>query len=880
VREVGLDEWAAANLVSYLEEQKQATKHVPSDKTIVVERFRDELGDWRLCVHSPYGAAVHAPWALAIAGRLRERYGVDVQAIHADDGIVLRIPDTEAEPPSAELVAFDPDEIEQLVTEAIGGSALFAARFRECAARALLLPRRDPKRRSPLWQQRQRSAQLLAVASKYGSFPIVLETVRECLQDVYDLPGLVGLLRDISARRVRVVEVETQEPSPFAKSLTFGYIAAFMYEGDAPLAERKAAALALDQSLLSELLGHTELRDLLDPGVVVQTDAELQRLVDDRKARNAEEVADLLRLLGPLATSEVAERSTEPASVGAWLAELEAARRLIRVKIAGVERWAGVEDAGRLRDALGIPLPVGVPEAFLTPLSDPLGDLVARYARTHGPFHALQVAERFGLGVAVVLDTLRRLAGEGRVSEGEFRAGERGSEWCDSGVLRTIRRRSLAALRREVEPVEPVELARFLPAWQHVGGRLRGVEGVLRVVEQLAGCAVPASALEPLVLSARVVDYSPAMLDELTASGEVVWAGHGALPGADGWVSLHLADTADLTLPDPDPEFEAGALHQAVLDLLSPGGGFFFRQLSDAVGATNDTELATVLWDLAWAGQLTGDTLAPLRALLGGGRTAHRSQRSAPRARVAGRPRLARPSMPSRTGPPTVAGRWSALPLREPDPTRRAHAAAEALLDRHGVVTRGAVMSEGLPGGFAATYRVLSAFEESGRCRRGYFVAGLGAAQFGAPGAVDRLRAGSDSSSPSSDEKPMRTVVLAATDPANPYGAALGWPEQPGEHGHRPGRKAGALVVLVDGALVLYVERGGRSLLTWTEDPDLLQPAADALALSVRDGMLGKLTVERADGEGVLQPGPPGPVATALSAAGFHTTPRGLRLRS
>ncbi|MGH3489011.1 MAG: Lhr family ATP-dependent helicase, partial [Actinopolymorphaceae bacterium] len=589
-RRSGLDDWAADNLVSYLTEQKQATGHLPDDRTIVVERFRDELGDWRICIHTPFGGGVHAPWALAINARLRERYGVDVQAVHADDGIVLRIPDTEDTPPGAELAIFAPDEIERLVTDEIGESALFASRFRECAARALLLPRRDPGRRSPLWQQRRRSAQLLAVAGKYASFPIVLEAVRECLQDVYDLPGLIELLQGIAARRVRVVEVETREPSPFARSLTFGYIAAFMYEGDAPLAERKAAALALDRSLLAELLGQTELRDLLDPDVIVRTEAELQRLDPDRRCRDLEAVADLLRMLGPLSSEEVAARSVEPERVAHWLAELEGARRVIRVRgpapedRAPVERWASIEDAGRLRDALGIPLPVGIPEAFTESVADPLGDLVARFARTHGPFHASDVASRFGLGVAVVLRTLHRLAGEGRVVEGAFRGSASvpegsGTEWCDANVLRTLRRRSLAALRSEVEPVDPSALARFLPTWQHVGGRLRGTDGVLRVVEQLAGCAVPASALESLVLTTRVADYSPTMLDELTTSGEVVWAGHGTLPGTDGWISLHLADTAALTLPEVDPDFDPGPLGRAVLDVLDSGGGFFFRNL-------------------------------------------------------------------------------------------------------------------------------------------------------------------------------------------------------------------------------------------------------------------------------------------------------------
>jgi ATP-dependent Lhr-like helicase len=877
----GLDEWAAANLLAYLDEQREATGHVPDDRTLVVERFRDEIGDWRLVIHSPFGAQVHAPWALAVGARMRERFGVDVQAVHADDGIVLRLPDVDfpdtllagggstAGAPPADLALIGADEVEQLVTAEVGGSALFAARFRECAARALLLPRRDPRKRTPLWQQRQRSAQLLSVASEHPTFPIVLETMRECLQDVFDVPGLVELMRDVEARRVRVVAVDTQQPSPFARSLLFGYVAQFMYEGDSPLAERRAAALALDQTLLAELLGQADLRELLDPDGVDIVESELQRSTGDRRARDAEGVADLLRLLGPLSTDEAVERGATPR----WLAGLEGARRTIRVRVGGEERWAAIEDAGRLRDALGVPLPVGVPEAFLEPLRDPLGDLVARHARTHGPFTAADVAHRMGLGPAVVTQALHRLAASGRVVKGEFRPGGAGPEWCDVEVLRRLRRVSIARLRQEIEPVDPIALARFLPAWQHVGAAgLRGVDGLLRAIEQLQGAAVPASALERLVLPARVVGYRSELLDELCAAGEVLWCGHGSLPGDDGWVSLHLPDSAALLLPPPDADASLTPLHEQVLEALADGRALFFRQLSDRIGSLDDPALVSAVWDLVWAGYLTNDTLAPLRTLVGSGRGAHRTRPATPRGRYA---RAGRPAMPSRTGPPTAAGRWSLLPDREPDPTRRAHALAETLLDRHGVLTRGAVMAERTPGGFAAAYRVLTAFEDSGRCRRGYFVEGLGAAQFAVPGAVDRMRA-LESAQRRGDERPSATV-LAATDPANPFGAALAWPRRPGEvaSGHTPGRKAGALVVLVDGALILYVERGGRSLLTWTDVPELLQPAVDALALAVREGALGKLTVERADGAGVLD----SPLGRALEASGFHATPRGLRLR-
>ncbi|MFG2786725.1 ATP-dependent helicase [Streptomyces sp. NPDC048419] len=1004
----GLDAWAADNVLSYLDEQREACGHIPDDRTIVVERFRDELGDWRVVVHSPFGAQVHAPWALALGAKLSERYGMDAQVMHADDGIVLRLPDADLmgldlldqEPmkPGAPLstafdadqapvgaadVVFDKGEVDQVVTDQVGGSALFASRFRECAARALLLPRRSPGKRTPLWQQRQRAAQLLQVASEFGSFPIVLEAVRECLQDVFDVPGLVELMGDLEARKVRLVEVTTTEPSPFARSLLFGYVAQFLYEGDSPLAERRAAALSLDSRLLAELLGQAELRELLDAEVLTELERELQWLTEDRRVKDAEGVADLLRLLGPLTDAELAERGAEPQ----WAQELTGARRAIKVRIGGADHWAAIEDAGRLRDALGTALPVGVPEAFTEPVKDPLGDLLARFARTHGPFTSTTAATRFGLGVAVTEGALQRLAANGRVVQGEFHPAGIGQEWCDAAVLRRLRRRSLAALRHELEPVAPAALAQFLPQWQHIGKGhgLRGIDGLVRAVEQLQGASVPASALEKLVLPSRVANYTPAMLDELTSAGELVWAGAGALPGKDGWVSLYLADAAPLLLPPPHP-LELTALHQSVLDALSGGYGLFFRQIADQVRATThpdatDPQLADAVWDLGWSGRLTNDTLSPMRSLLGSGRTAgstaHRAKRNVPRGRYGSLTAAARTA--SRTGPPTVAGRWSLLPALEADPTVRAHALARTLLDRHGVVTRGAVAAEGVEGGFSATYRILSAFEDSGQARRGYVVEGLGAAQFAMDGAVDRLRAVSNArdrgeslpprSSPDGADAPFsnefgtdfstdfstdfnapfgiefkdsfgtefeasppdgsgslnprtaaheytsprdfpaagtrcpqsgfghaaygsgrrtpgsdsRAVVLAAADPANAYGAALPWPESPTGAGHKPGRKAGSLVVLVDGELTLYMERGGKTLLAWPADPDgtatddpRLQAAAQALAAAARAGSLGTVTVERVNGASALA----SPIGTLLEQAGFIATPRGLRLRA
>ncbi|MCJ1681057.1 ATP-dependent helicase [Streptomyces sp. APSN-46.1] len=887
----GLDAWAAENVLAYIAEQREACGHVPDDRTILVERFRDELGDWRVVVHSPFGAQVHAPWALALGARLAERYGMDAQVMHADDGIVLRLPDAdllsmdllaldpaaprsfefddEQAPLGASDVTFDQGEISQIVTDQVGGSALFASRFRECAARALLLPRRDPGKRTPLWQQRQRASQLLQVASEFGSFPIVLEAVRECLQDVFDVPGLTELMGDIEARRVRLVEVTTPEPSPFARSLLFGYVAQFLYEGDSPLAERRAAALSLDSRLLAELLGQAELRELLDAEVLAELERELQWLAEDRRAKDIESVADLLRLLGPLTDAELAERGAGPS----WAVELAAARRAVRVRIGGADHWAAIEDAGRLRDALGTALPVGIPEAFTEPVKDPLGDLLARYARTHGPFTTAAVAARFGLGTAVTEGALHRLAAAGRVVQGEFHPAGIGQEWCDAAVLRRLRRRSLAALRQEVEPVPPASLATFLPQWQHLGGALRGIDGLARAVEQLQGAPVPASALERLILPSRVAGYSPTLLDELTTTGEVVWAGAGALPGKDGWISLYLAEAAPLLLPPPHP-LELTELHQSILDALAGGYGLFFRQLSEAARARHpeatDPELATAVWDLAWSGRLTNDTLAPLRSLLGSGRTAgataHRARRTIPRGRYG-----TLSATVSRTGPPTVTGRWSLLPAHAPDPTHRAHALARTLLDRHGVVTRGAVAAEGVEGGFSAVYRVLSAFEDSGQARRGYVVEGLGAAQFAMDGAVDRLRAAERT------PPPLAAVVLAAADPANAYGASLSWPEPPTGATHKPGRKAGSLVVLVDGELVLYLERGGKTLLAWppAEDPRLAAATA-ALAAASRAGTLPALTVERINAASALT----SPFGRALEAAGFHATPRGLRLRS
>ena len=937
----GLDPWAADNVVAYLHEQRAATGQVPDDRTIVVERFPDEVGDWRVLVHSPYGARVHAPWALALGARLRERYGTDAAVVHSDDGIVLRLPGvvesgeatwdsvlgtwSVADGPALELMdlLLEPDEVSAIVRAEVGGSALFAARFREAAARSLLLPRRRPDRRQPLWQQRQRSAQLLAVAARHPDFPVLLEAARECLQDEYDVGALEKLMRDISSRTVRVVDVTTASPSPFAQSLLFGYTAQFLYDGDAPLAERRAAALALDPDLLAEILAGqaTPLADLLDPGAVSAVEAEVTGTAEGRRARSPEEMADVVRRHGPLTVEQAMVRSTAmtPDQSTAWLAQLEAERRVIRVRWAQTEHWAAVEDAGRLRDALGTALPVGVPEEFTEPVPDPFGDLVRRHARTHGPFTAADVAERFGLPVAVVGEVLSRLVRDGALAAGRIRPeslGGTGADHCDAGVLRLLRRRSLAVLRAEAEPVPQETLGSFLPRWQQVadsvielsanhddddapprsGPRsrgLRGVDGLVRVVEQLTGFPVPASALETLVLPARVADYVPAQLDELTAAGEVLWAGHAALAARDGLVSLHPAATADLTLPEA-ATWQRTGLHAAVWESLASGGAWFLEPLHlrvcevGADVAPSPRAVLDALWDLVWAGVVTNDGVGPLRARLGGG-TSRRAGTTHPVARAPARGRplrhglglrpasaTRRPVTTDPIGRADGTGRWSLLPSREADPTLRAHATAAQLLDRHGVLTRAVARTEGISGHFAPVYRVLAGLENAGAVRRGYFVEHLGGSQFALPGAVDLLRDQGSRGSRAEGGTEVRTVVLAATDPANPYGAALAWPGH--ASGHRPGRTAGSLVVLADGFLTLYVERGGRTVLSFTEDAQRVRAAAVALAQLSRTGAVGRMTLRRLDGAELLDRATLATLAgRALVDAGFAVTPGGLR---
>lgn len=1034
--DAALDSWdlaedTRANLVAYLSEQQDATGALPTDRTIVVERFRDDIGDWRMVVHSPFGSGIHAPWALLLGARLRERLGSDVGVMHADDGIVLRLPDVSDAgeqwgPPGSLAAALgrgqgsfgdgasaagaiaardlvvDAEDVQGEVVAALGGSAHFAARFREAAARSLLLPRANPTKRQPLWQQRQRASQLLAVASRYPDFPIVLEAVRECLQDDFDTPGLEELMRAIARREVRVVEVTTPSPSPMARSLLFSYVGQFLYDGDAPLAERRAAALTLDPTLLAELLGQssTDLADLLDPAAVLAVEAEVTRRHERYRVRDVERLADLLATLGPLPLTGIVDRSS--VDVVPLLTELVRARRAIEVRVAGVAQWAAVEDAGRLRDALGVALPTGIPDTFLDPVDDPLGDLLRRHARTHGPFTAAEAATRFGLGVGAVRPVLEGLVADGVLTSGRLRppdarvtgagvgpatvagreatgdvtrvdegaeigapsdrtgdasgesvaAGTGGTtdldaatggagggiapatddhvadvadvadvatvlataagvvEYCDVEVLRRMRRRSLSAARADVEAVSPAVLGTFAPRWHQVG-QLRGVDGVVSVVEQLAGYGMDLADLETSILPARVLDYAPAMLDELTSAGEVMWVGRDAPgSGSGGEIVLLPADTAQLLVPEPRPT--AHQLAPAVLAALGEGGRFF----RDIVARVRETEAADgrpqpsasdveeALWDAVWAGLVTNDTLAPVRALAGSSRA------RAPRTTAAGRPRrlsrtaLLSPSLTAGTGaaghaaqqrvatPPTAAGRWSLVPPPHDDEAVRRAATVATLLERHGVVLRTIATAEGLPGGFSGIYPTLAALEDRGVVRRGYLVEGQGAAQFALADVVDRLRADARVTS--------GALVLAACDPANPYGGLLPWPTadrsavtpaEPvsgspagavaappagaaAERG-RPRRVPGADVVLVDGELVAFLERGAGSVLTFSGDDARLAAAATALAAAAPTRH-GGMAVRRVDGENALTT--QAPMRRHLVEAGFVASPGGLKI--
>ena len=887
VAEHDLDPGAAENLLQFLADQEEATGAVPDDRTVVIERCRDELGDWRVCVLTPFGSRIHIPWAMAVSARIRAAGGAEVETLWGDDGFVLRFPDTD-EPPDPDWFLVESAEAMQLVLRQLGSTALFAGRFREAAGRALLLPRRRADARSPLWQLRKRSYDLLSVASRYPSFPLLLEAYRECLRDVFDMPALIEILREVEQRKLRVHVVETRKPSPFAASLLFSYVANFLYDGDAPLAERRAQALTIDQDQLRELLGEADLRELLDPNAIAEVEEAAQCLAESYRARSADGIHDLCLRLGDLTRAELSLRVVE-ASLLESVDRLVRSRRLLEVRIAGERRLIAAEDAARYRDGLGIPLPPGLPTALLEPVAHPVLELVRRYARTHGPFTLREPAERFALDAEAVENALRQLVHEGRVLEGGFRPGGLHREWCDAEILRQIRRKSLARLRREVEPVEQRTLARFLTHWQGLLTPRRGatLDALLDAVESLQGAPLPASLVESAILPARIADYAPAGLDTLIAAGEVAWAGVEPIGERDGRIALFLADKLPMLLQSRPLAEPLSELEAKLLAVLESTGASFFDPLHQALGGGYPGETIDALWSLVWRGLVTNDSLHALRAY-----TAKPDSARTPRRLQTGQVFRSR-----RTTPPTAQGRWSLLPVRPqkgsegaaagiPTTTESSHALALQLLNRYGVLLRESVAAENVPGGFSAVYDVLKALEESGRIRRGYFVAGLGATQFALPAAVDLLR---QLRNEPPQERP-EFVQLAATDPANPYGSVLRWPDLPvadedSESAPRLlTRAANAEVILRNGQLLAWLKRGNPNLLVFlpVEEPERSQAAAglahflcsrgqERMRASTHDGVL----ITTINGQAVSAH----PLARFLMDAGFHPGPLGMHLR-
>ena len=881
-RDHDLDPGAAENLLRFLADQELATTVVPDDRNIVVERVRDELGDWRVCVLTPFGSRVHAPWAMAITGRIRAAGGPDVEAMWADDGFVLRFPDADTAPDS-DTILLDPAEANDLVLRQLGSTALFAAKFREAAARALLLPRRRAQGRTPLWQQRKRAYDLLSVASRYPSFPMLLEAYRECLRDVFDMPAFQEVLRAIGNRGIRIHVADSRTPSPFASSLLFSYVANYIYDGDAPLAERRAQALSIDQEQLRELLGDADLRELLDADAIAEVEEQLQMLTETMRARNGDGIQDMLLRLGDLSREELLRRLESPA-VAIHVERLLKAKRLLEVKITGTKRLIAIEDAARYRDALGIPLPPGIAKSLLTPVAKPVLEIVRRYARTHGPFTLQEASARFGLDPTQTDAALRELLLDGRILEGAFRPGGIHREWCDAEVLRMVRRKSLAKLRKEVEPVEQQMLARFSTHWQGVLQRRRGLDALLDTIDNLQGSPLPASLIETAIFPSRLGNYQPGDLDTLIAAGEVVWCGLDALGEHDGRIGLYLSDRLTTLLPPVRAAASDNPLtprEQSLLDQLTRGGAAFFTQLHDAVGGGFPGETLDALWSLVWRGLITNDTFHALRAYVAKPTTS--------------RPAKRQHNLPNfrsrRTTPPSAQGRWALLPAPQAtlaDATLWSAASANQMLNRYGILTRESVAQENLPGGFSAVYDVLKTLEESGRIRRGYFVAGLGATQFALPSAVDLLRSLRNNTRM---EKP-EMVIIAATDPANVYGSILRWPQLPDDAGDTDAprmltRSVGAAVILRNGELVAYMRRNNPNLQVFlpTDEPERTQAARDLaqfLAQTAQEEMRRREADHRSGMLITTINGTPVGVhwmARALQDAGFQAAPLGFNLR-
>lgn len=851
---------AATNLVAYLHDQRTATGVVPGDKTIVVESFIDEVGDWRVCILSPFGSRIHAPWAMVIAAQLSDSETGNVDFMWADDGIVFRLPESE-KPPAVEKFFPESGQVERQVIDALGTTAMFAAKFRENAARALLLPRRQPGQRTPLWLQRRRAADLLSVASRYASFPMMMETYRECLRDVFDLPGLQALLESIESKRVKVKAVSTQHASPFAAALLFNYVGNYIYDGDVPLAEKRAASLSLNYTQLKELLGEAELRDLLDVSVIHELALEVQRLDSKYPIRDRDGICDLLLLLGDLERSEILERSHQDAAlVNQWIDSLVVDHRIVPIRIAGTVRFITIEDAGCYRDALGVPLPEGIPEVFLSPAQNAIQELTMRYAKTHTPFVADDLAKRWGITASVVDDSLASLLQENRLIEGAFLPQGSQREWCDPKILRTLKGRSLSRLRAQIKPVDQSKYVDFLMRWQQINAPRSGPDALLDVFEQIQGVAIPFSDLEQFVLPSRIRDFRPADLDELVSAGEIIWRGSGGLNSGDGRVAVYLTDNfAQLALPI---EMCEGELAERIREILMRRGASFFDTIATEIGGFRNDTLET-LWQMVWAGEITNDTLTPLRSRL----QTKATQKKMAKGRRSGRYRSRRVAQH-----PGSEGRWSLLDFGESQSiadTERQFVIASQLLERDGIVVREGVLAENLEGGFSRFYPVFKAMEESGRIRRGYFVDGLGPAQFALPGADERLRVAS--------EKESEAIILAATDPANAFGQSVKWPERSNSAGPRPARTSGARVIIFDGQLIGYLNRASDGLLTFLSKSEPSQTEMSRKLAKAITGLAkaGPVFITKIDGK----PAKDSSFSRFLEDCGFQSDSRGRLLR-
>ena len=845
----GLELRAANNLVRYVRDQDEPPNQLPTDQRIVIEHFLDEVGDYRVCLLSPHGARVHIPLALCMQEKCARELHTSLEAVWSDDGVVFRFPERDEPPELAQLFP-GPEEIEDLLLHALRDTPLFAAHFRECAARALLLPRRTPQRRAPLWAQRKRSASLLAVVSKFPSFPIVLETYRECLQEVFDVPALTTLLSDVAQHKIKVVDSHTERPSPFAVSLLFNYVGNFMYDGDAPLAERKAAALSIDPTQLRELLGEAELKDLLEPDAIREAAEHAARL--PYPPRHPDELHDLLLLIGDLSLSELAARLGDARD--ALLAPLLEKRRALQLRIAGEERVIAVEDAGRYRDAVGIMPPAGLPSAYLVKADDPLGDLVMRYARTHGPFSVQELGERYALPDKVLCPVLDQAVVRGRLLRGELHPEKAGVTYCDVDVMRAIKRRSLASLRKQMEAVDAGTYARFLLRLHGIGDDARGLDALRNALARLEGAPVDLAVLEREVLPARVRGFARSDLDHLLASGELVWRGIEASAQGAGRIALYFRDSFDALAPQPAPAQPDLVLAAKIREALAARGAVFFHELQRTVGGFPH-DVLHALWELIWAGEVTNDTLHPLRSLARGGEPDRKRGVRVSRAL------------------PGSEGRFSLLRYEPTSEAERRLALVERLLLRHGVLVRDAIKAEGISGGFSSVYEVLKAMEDSGRVRRGYFVEGLGAAQFVHPGVDERLRG----------ERELRgeptAVLLAATDPASPFGTSLPWPAH---EGARPARAQGANVVIAsDGRALAWLGRKERTVTTFFRDAEPEREAdatrvAETLRRTLAAGLRRAYLIARIDGEDAERT----PLGAALLKIGFQTTSRGLLKRA